>query len=83
MAMLLERDRKLVEAQVKDMHTRLDDAENNALKVKTYVMVNGSQNMFILYFYPSHFLVMSNLFIFINKLLGKIVARLSDEKGYL
>ncbi len=53
--MLLVRDRKLVEAQVKDMHTRLDDAENNALKVKTYVMVNGSQNMFILYFYPSHF----------------------------
>ena len=41
--MLLERDRKLVEAQVKDMHTRLDDAENNALKVKTYVMVIKSQ----------------------------------------
>jgi hypothetical protein len=34
MAMLLERDRKLVEAQVKDMHVRLDDAENNALKVR-------------------------------------------------
>jgi uncharacterized protein YlxW (UPF0749 family) len=35
MAMLLERERKLVEAQVKDLHARLDEAENNALKVKT------------------------------------------------
>jgi hypothetical protein len=34
MAMVLERDRKLVEAQVKDLHARLDEAENNALKVK-------------------------------------------------
>ncbi len=33
--MVLERDRKLVEAQVKDLHARLDEAENNALKVKT------------------------------------------------
>ncbi len=33
--MLLERERKLVEAQVKDLHARLDEAENNALKVKT------------------------------------------------
>jgi len=52
--MLLERDRKLVEAQVKDMHTRLDDAENNALKVKTYVMVIKSQkfsSFFILSFF--------------------------------
>jgi hypothetical protein len=63
MAMLLERDRKLVEAQVKDMHTRLDDAENNALKVKTCVMIIKSQKIFILYFFiSSTFLVMSNLF---------------------
>jgi hypothetical protein len=56
MAMLLERDRKLVEAQVKDMHTRLDDAENNALKVKTCVMIIKSQKIFILYFlFPLHF----------------------------
>ncbi len=61
--MLLERDRKLVEAQVKDMHTRLDDAENNALKVKTCVMIIKSQKIFILYFFiSSTFLVMSNLF---------------------
>jgi myosin heavy chain 6/7 len=31
-AQLLERDRKLLEAQVKDVQTRLDDAEQNALK---------------------------------------------------
>ncbi len=35
MAMLLERDRKLVEAQVKDLHSRLDEAEHNALKVSS------------------------------------------------
>ena len=32
MAMLVERDRKLLEAQVKDMQSRLDEAEQNALK---------------------------------------------------
>ena len=32
MAMGLERDRKLLEAQVKDLQARLDDAEQNALK---------------------------------------------------
>ena len=32
MAQCLERDRKLLEAQVKDMQARLDDAEQNALK---------------------------------------------------
>merc|ERR1719495_2587156 len=31
-AMLLERDRKLLEAQVKDASSRLDEAEQNALK---------------------------------------------------
>ncbi len=35
--MVLERDRKLVEAQVKDLHARLDEAENNALKVMNYL----------------------------------------------
>ena len=33
--MAMERDRKLLEAQVKDAATRLDDAEQNALKVQT------------------------------------------------
>merc|ERR1719228_1113666 len=32
MAQLIERDRKLLEAQVKDAQTRLDEAEQNALK---------------------------------------------------
>merc|ERR1711892_1415536 len=32
MAMMLERDKKLLEAQVKDAQTRLDEAEQNALK---------------------------------------------------
>jgi hypothetical protein len=36
-AMMLERDRKLVEAQVKDMHARLDEAEHNALKVRQLI----------------------------------------------
>merc|ERR1712098_898179 len=31
-AMMLERDRKLLEAQVKDMAAKLDEAEQNALK---------------------------------------------------
>merc|ERR1719348_2515600 len=31
-AMMLERDRKLMEAQVKDMQAKLDEAEQNALK---------------------------------------------------
>merc|ERR1711920_318184 len=31
-AMMLERDKKLLEAQVKDLQARLDDAEQNALK---------------------------------------------------
>ena len=31
-AQILERDRKLMEAQAKDMQSRLDDAEQNALK---------------------------------------------------
>ena len=31
-AQLLERDRKLLECQVKDMSARLDDSEQNALK---------------------------------------------------
>merc|ERR1711970_1090230 len=31
-AMMLERDKKLLEAQVKDAQARLDDAEQNALK---------------------------------------------------
>jgi hypothetical protein len=39
MAMVLERDRKLVEAQVKDLHARLDEAENNALKVTTSTLI--------------------------------------------
>ena len=34
-AMAYERDRKLLEAQVKDLVTRCDDAEQNALKVVT------------------------------------------------
>ena len=33
LAMAYERDRKLLEAQVKDLVTRCDDAEQNALKV--------------------------------------------------
>ncbi len=37
--MVLERDRKLVEAQVKDLHARLDEAENNALKVTTSTLI--------------------------------------------
>ena len=32
MAQSLDRDRKLLEAQVKDLQARLDDAEQNALK---------------------------------------------------
>ena len=32
LAQSLDRDRKLLEAQVKDLQTRLDDAEQNALK---------------------------------------------------
>merc|ERR1712179_83335 len=32
MAMMLERDKKLLEAQVKDAQTRVDEAEQNALK---------------------------------------------------
>merc|ERR1719170_38941 len=32
LAMALERDKKLLEAQVKDAQTRLDEAEQNALK---------------------------------------------------
>ena len=32
MAQVLERERRLLEAQVKDMQSRLDDAEQNALK---------------------------------------------------
>ncbi len=52
--MLLERDRKLVEAQVKDMHTRLDDAENNALQVKTCVMIIESKDFHSI-LYPLHF----------------------------
>merc|ERR1719145_567915 len=31
-AMMLERDRKLMEAQVKDMQAKVDEAEQNALK---------------------------------------------------
>merc|ERR1711992_264969 len=31
-AMLIERDRKLLEAQVKEAQTRLDEAEQNALR---------------------------------------------------
>ena len=34
-AILYERDRKLLEAQLKDLVTRCDEAETNALKVKT------------------------------------------------
>ena len=37
--MLLERDRKLVEAQVKDMNGRLDEAEHNALKVGNFCII--------------------------------------------
>ncbi len=44
--MVLERDRKLVEAQVKDLHARLDEAENNALKVKTSICNNLILNSF-------------------------------------
>jgi hypothetical protein len=47
--MMLERDRKLVEAQVKDMHARLDEAEHNALKVRhlfsIYVLKNPKVSM--------------------------------------
>ena len=32
MAMMLERDKKLLEAQVKDAQNRLDEAEQNSLK---------------------------------------------------
>ena len=35
MAQVYERDRKLLECQVKDMQVRLDEAETNALKVNT------------------------------------------------
>jgi len=38
-AQSLERDRKLLEAQVKDMQSRLDDAEQNALKVSPSLML--------------------------------------------
>ena len=34
LTMAYERDRKLLEAQVKDLVTRCDDAEQNALKVR-------------------------------------------------
>ena len=34
-AQVYERDRKLLECQVKDMQVRLDEAETNALKVST------------------------------------------------
>ena len=34
-AKVYERDRKLLECQVKDMQVRLDEAETNALKVST------------------------------------------------
>ena len=36
LTMAYERDRKLLEAQVKDLVTRCDDAEQNALKVRYY-----------------------------------------------
>ena len=35
-AMATERDRKLLEAMVKDLVTRCDEAETNALKVEIY-----------------------------------------------
>ena len=37
LTMAYERDRKLLEAQVKDLVTRCDDAEQNALKVRYYI----------------------------------------------
>ena len=37
LTMAYERDRKLLEAQVKDLVTRCDDAEQNALKVRYYL----------------------------------------------
>ncbi len=46
--MVLERDRKLVEAQVKDLHARLDEAENNALKVKISALINTIVNLWFM-----------------------------------
>jgi hypothetical protein len=39
LAMALERDRKLLEAQVKDAASKVDDAEQNALKVNIYIKI--------------------------------------------
>ena len=39
MTMAYERDRKLLEAQVKDLVTRCDDAEQNALKVRYFIVI--------------------------------------------
>ena len=54
MAMVLERDRKLVEAQVKDMHARLDEAEHNALKVTHF--------FFLFFFFLLIFLCLFGIF---------------------
>ena len=41
-AMVTERDRKLLEAQVKDLVARCDEAETNALKVCKYMTTRQS-----------------------------------------
>ncbi len=52
--MVLERDRKLVEAQVKDLHARLDEAENNALKVKTSTLIFSATQFLTLGSFMNH-----------------------------
>ena len=47
-AMATERDRKLLEAQVKDLVTRCDEAETNALKVcKMIILCFGRDDDFL------------------------------------
>merc|ERR1719154_917417 len=44
MAMMLERDKKLLEAQAKDAQNRLDEAEQNALKGGKKALAKDAQN---------------------------------------
>ena len=50
--MALERERRLLEAQVKDSATRLDEAEQNALKVRCFFrFVSGAGGGQIIFLY--------------------------------
>ena len=46
-AQVYERDRKLLECQVKDMQVRLDEAETNALKVNTRCFHTYMNNFYL------------------------------------